>query len=296
MTKPAAFGAVIRSGLVVVALAAACSTEADIPATPSPAPSPTSGSEPPVAKPSPTDPQKPSPTFDTWVVGAKVLPRRPDGFGVVRPTPPQLRERFLPTVDVRPPPGDRKYHSSIGPVTRAFVRRTDLAWKPACPVGLDELRHLVMSFWGFDGRPHTGEMVVNARVASDVVDVFRRLYAARFPLEQMTLVTQTSLDAPPTGDGNETAAYACRPTTGATSWSAHAYGIAVDINPFNNPYTKGDLVLPELSSSYVDRDWKRPGMIYPGDAVTRAFADIGWTWGGDWQSLKDRHHFSADGR
>ncbi|HSV38727.1 MAG TPA: M15 family metallopeptidase [Nocardioidaceae bacterium] len=244
----------------------------------------------------PTPTTTPTPTFDTWVVGAQVLPKGPDGFGEVRPTPPQLRERLLPTLDVLPPPTDGRWHVSIEPLTPAFVRRTDLAWKPACPVGLDELRYLEMSFWGFDGKPHTGQMVVAASLADDVAGVFRKLYSARFPIEQMTLTTQAGLDAPPTGDGNETSAYACRPSTGSTSWSAHAYGIAVDLNPFNNPYTKGDLVLPELSSSYIDRDWKRPGMIYPGDVVTTAFADIGWTWGGTWQSLKDRHHFSANGR
>lgn len=283
-------------------LVSACSPQSDTPAAPVPeSPTPSMSSTPPPTSsptPSPTPSSSPSPTlkFDTWVVGARVLPRRPDGFGEIRPTPPQLRVRLLPTVDVLPPPADGRYHATIAPVTRALVRRTDLAWSPGCPVGLDELRYLRMSFWGFDELPHTGEMVVAASVARDVVGVFRKLYAARFPLEQMTLVTQAGLDAPPTGDGNETSAYACRPSTGTTGWSAHAYGIAIDINPFANPYTKGDLVLPELSSSYVNRDWKRPGMIYPGDVVTRAFAAIGWTWGGTWNSLKDRHHFSANGR
>jgi hypothetical protein len=112
----------------------------------------------------------------------------------------------------------------------------------------------------------------------------------------MRLVTQQDVDAPPTGDGNGTAAYVCRPTVGATSWSAHAYGLAIDVNPFNNPYRKGDLVLPELASSYLDRSWRRPGMVFPGDAVTRAFEDIGWTWGGTFRTVTDLHHFSATGR
>ncbi|HET7735214.1 MAG TPA: M15 family metallopeptidase [Nocardioidaceae bacterium] len=286
--------------LVAAATLAACTTESRTPAgtnlesvTPGVSETPTSS---PAPTPTPSKTLSRALRFDTWVVGAQVLPRRPDGFGEIRPTPPQLRVRLLPTIDVLPPPTGGKFRATVAPVTRALVRRTDLAWSPSCPARLDELRYLTMSFWGFDARPHTGEMVVAASVAKDVVQVFRKLYAARFPLEQMTLVTRAGLDAPPTGDGNETSAYACRPSTGGTSWSAHAYGIAVDINPFNNPYTKGDVVLPELSSSYVDRSWKRPGMIYPGDVVTRAFADIGWTWGGTWNSLKDRHHFSQNGR
>jgi hypothetical protein len=180
-------------------------------------------------------------------------------------------------------------------VTRKLVRETDLAWEPGCPVGLRDLRYLEMSYWGFDGRPHTGQMVVNASVAEDVVEVFRKLYRARFPLEQMALATHKDLDAPPTGDGNVTGAYACRATRGTTSWSQHAYGLAIDVNPFDNPYSKGDVVLPELASSYLDRGWRRPGMIYRGDVVTTAFSDIGWTWGGDFQSLKDYQHFSARG-
>jgi D-alanyl-D-alanine carboxypeptidase len=241
----------------------------------------------------PTPPEEP---FDTWQVGASPLPLRADGFGQVLPTPPELRVRRLRTVDVLPPPTSDRFESSVGPVTPAFVRRTELAWSPGCPVGLEELRELRVTFVGFDGRPHTGQLVVNAAVAEDVVEVFRTLHEARFPLEEVRLVTQADLDAPPTGDGNTTAAYACRPSVGTASWSAHAYGLAVDVNPFVNPYTKGDLVLPELASAYTDRDWRRPGMIHRDGVVVRAFERVGWTWGGTFSSVSDLHHFSANGR
>jgi hypothetical protein len=68
------------------------------------------------------------------------------------------------------------------------------------------------------------------------------------------------------------------------------------VNPFQNPYAKGEVVLPELASSYLDRGWVRPGMITPNGPVVRAFAAIGWGWGGSWSSLKDFQHFSANGR
>jgi hypothetical protein len=125
--------------------------------------------------------------------------------------------------------------------------------------------------------------------------VFRRLYAARFPIEQMRLVTTADLHAPPTGDGNNTAAFVCRKARQQSTWSAHAYGLAIDVNPFHNPYRRGTLVLPERASSYLDRSWWRPGMIREGDVVTRSFAAIGWTWGGTWRS-RDLMHFSATGR
>ena len=99
-----------------------------------------------------------------------------------------------------------------------------------------------------------------ASEADDVVSVFRALYAAGFPIEEMRLTSLDELDLPPTGDGNNTGAYVCRPTTGQTSgFSAHAYGLALDLDPFQNPYLKGDLVLPELAGSYLDRDRVRPG-------------------------------------
>jgi hypothetical protein len=137
---------------------------------------------------------------------------------------------------------------------------------------------------------------VNTSVAHDVVSVFRRLYEARWPIEDMHVGSKAELHAPPTGDGNNTSSFVCRPITGGGTWSQHAYGLAVDIDPFQNPYESGDLVVPELASAYKNRAWQRPGMIAAGDVVTSAFAAIGWGWGGEWQSLKDWMHFSLNGR
>jgi len=249
--------------------------------------------------PSPTptrEPARVSPRPARWVVGAKPLPRRPDGFGEVRRTPKQLRVRRLSTVDRMPAPRDHRFHASIGPITREVRRRMGDTWVPGCPVPLSSLRYLTLTFRGFDGRDHTGELVVNRSVARDVVRVFRELHAASYPIEEMRLVTSADLEAPPTGDGNNTAAYVCRATRGSTTWSAHAYGLAIDVNPFVNPYRKGDLVLPELASAYLDRSWRRPGMILPDGVVTRAFQAVGWTWGGTFSGVSDLMHFSADGR
>jgi hypothetical protein len=162
-------------------------------------------------------------------------------------------------------------------------------------VRLADLRYVTVSFHGFDGRPHTGELVVNERAADQLASVFARLYRAQFPIEEMRLVTTADLRAHPTGDGNNTASFVCRAARNQARWSAHAYGLAVDVNPFQNPYRRGDLVLPELASAYLDRDRVRRGMIRAGDVVTQAFADIGWTWGGTWRSPTDLMHFSATG-
>ncbi len=229
----------------------------------------------------------------SWL-GTRPLPLRPDGYGEVQPTPPELRDRRLATIDVLDPPVDAAFASSVGPVPPAVTARS--TWEPACPVGLDDLRHVTVSFWGFDDRPHTGELLVHADVADDVVGAFRRLHQARFPIEEMRITRLDELGAHPTGDANNTGAFVCRPSRGTTSWSEHAYGRALDINPFHNPYVKGDLVLPELASAYIDRSTPRPGMIFADGVATAAFADIGWGWGGTWRSNQDYMHFSANGR
>jgi hypothetical protein len=233
------------------------------------------------------------PRLDTWEIGAHALPLAPDGFGVRRPTPPQLRVRRMPTVEALPPPPTDAYRSSVGPITRWVRGRMGTSWSRGCPVGLDDLRYVRVTFYGFDHRPHTGELIVHRGHARGIVEVFRTLFRARFPIEQMTLPTTAERDPTPTGDGNGTGATVCRPTTGQTFWSAHALGLAIDVNPFQNPYVKGDLVLPELAGAYTDRSWHRPGMILPGRVVVRAFAAIGWEWGGAWHTLKDYQHFSA---
>ena len=111
----------------------------------------------------------------------------------------------------------------------------------------------------------------------------------------MRLPTTADLRAAPTGDGNNTAAYVCRTARGQTKFSQHAYGTAVDINPFHNPLVKRDLVVPELASAYADRGAVRPGMHVRGSAAVRAFRAIGWTWGGTWRSSKDWMLFSLTG-
>ncbi|PZS37969.1 MAG: hypothetical protein DLM62_16315 [Pseudonocardiales bacterium] len=233
-----------------------------------------------------------------WVLGAMPLPRRRDGFGVVRSTPAALVNRRLPTVDVLPPPTMTSFQSTINPVPPQVLARS--TWKQICPVKPDQLRYLTMSFRGFDARAHTGEMLVNADVAQTVVGVFKRLYATGFPIEEMRITTEAELKLPPTGDGNNTNAFVCRQTrgetgSGQTQWSAHASGLAIDLNPFNNPSVKGDLVLPELASSYLNRDWVRSGMVRDGGVAVTAFESAGWKWGGRWSEPVDFMHFSANG-
>jgi hypothetical protein len=244
----------------------------------------------------PTVPATAEPTLTRpeWL-GERVLVTVDDG-SVVTPqtTPAELSDRRLPTVDLFAAPDADRFEATSGPVPDDVIARS--TWDSNCPVSIDELAYLNLSFWGFDGRPHTGEMIVNVSVVADVITVFETLFVERFPIEEMRVVTLEELDAPPTGDGNNTTAFVCRPVVGGTRFSQHAYGLAVDINPFHNPYIKGDLILPELAVDYLDRTRLLPGMIVEGDVVVQAFDDIGWGWGGRWRSLTDTHHFSLNDR
>jgi hypothetical protein len=281
------------TALTALAAVAGCGGAADPPppsGTPSPAPSTATSTATSTSTPLPAPTTSGEPA---WRVGARPLPRRADGFGQVLPTPPQLTRRDLPTVDRLPPPPGGRFAATVGPVPAAVLARS--SWRSDCPVRAADLRYLTMSFWGFDGRPHTGEMVVARSVADAVTRAFAALFRARFPIEEMRVVTKAELTAPPTGDGNNTTAFVCRPAVGQRRWSAHALGLAVDLNPFCNPYVRGDLVLPELASSYVDRGRDRPGMVQPGGPAVRAFTAIGWKWGGEWSSPVDLQHFSATG-
>lgn len=229
------------------------------------------------------------------MVGASPLPIGPDGFGKVLPTPRVLRDRHLPTKDLLPPPADGRFHATTGPITMAIRRRMGETYRAGCPVGLAALSYLTVTFRGFDDKAHTGDLVVARSVAPAVVRIFRSLYAQGFPIEQMQLPTTADLTAPPTGDGNDTAGFVCRTARGQKRFSAHAYGLAIDVNPFHNPFVRGDLVLPELASAYRDRTWKRDGMFLSGSAAVRAFTREGWTWGGTFSRPKDYQHFSLTG-
>jgi hypothetical protein len=227
-------------------------------------------------------------------LGRRPLPLRADGYGLVRPTPRELDPRRFTLPDTVPQLPGQGFAAEVGTVPARVLARS--TWQPACPVRADQLSYVRLAFWGFDGRRHTGELLLNRGVAHDVVGVFRKLYRARFPFEELRVTSHSELDAAPTGDGNDTGAFVCRPMVGTTTYSQHAYGLAIDLDPFQNPYRRGDLVLPELASTYLDRDDVRPGMITSDGVVVRAFAAIGWTWGGSWRSLKDYQHFSSSGR
>jgi len=198
------------------------------------------------------------------------------------------------TADRLAPPADGKFHSTVQPVPLDVLDRS--SWAFACPVSPDELRYVTVSFRDFDGRAHTGEMLVHRSAASGMVSVFRKLFAADWPIQGMRIVTANDLNGSGDGDDNNTSVFTCRAVTGSkTAWSEHAYGLAIDLNPFQNPYLSGSTIIPGGAGAYRDRKQQRPGMNLAGSLPVRAFREIGWKWGGDYTSKKDYMHFSANG-
>jgi hypothetical protein len=209
------------------------------------------------------------------------------------PAPAAVTTTRPPSTSVTAQPQVQPYAASIKTVTAQDLYAS---WRPGCPVPVDQLRAIDLTHFGNDGAVHTGRLIVAANLAQQVVDIFRDLHAARFPIARMEPIDVYGGDDNRSIKANNTSAFNCRAVTGGTGWSEHAYGRAIDINPFVNPYVKGSTVLPPEAAPYTDRSRNDPGMIHADDAVVRAFAARGWEWGGYWTSLKDYQHFSTTGR
>jgi D-alanyl-D-alanine carboxypeptidase len=198
------------------------------------------------------------------------------------------------------------FQSSSEPLS-AKVREDVIAareWHAGCPVSLSQLRVLTVTYSGFDGRTHEGQLIVNENAVAPLTRVFARLYAMRFPIRHMQLSDTYGPVRGQPADQDVTASFECRqasssPCTGTANtgngnWSEHAYGEAVDLNPVENPYVGCGVTRDRSSDSFLDRNRIRRGMVTA--AVVDAFRSDGWGWGGAWTgSTQDYMHFSATG-
>ncbi|MFK3985096.1 M15 family metallopeptidase [Micromonospora sp. NPDC050397] len=195
--------------------------------------------------------------------------------------------------DIPSPTPPSGFVATVSPATPADVAKS---WRPGCPVGPDQLDLLTLSYRGFDGQPHIGTIVVRRTVTDDVISVFTALYDARFPIRRMTPVDHYDGDDDRSMADDNTSGFNCRDavTDGPSGWSAHAYGEAIDVNPVENPYLVDGRVLPPAGAAYADRKVDHPGLAVPDGVLVKAFASVGWQWGGTWRS-PDYQHFSRDG-
>jgi len=186
----------------------------------------------------------------------------------------------------------------VATVQHVTARDLPYSWHRGCPVGPAQLRRIRLRYVGFDGRAHTGRLVVNERVVPQVIEAFRLLYAARFPIRRMRPIDVYRGSDDRSAAADNTSGFNCRKAVaaGPTSWSMHAYGEAIDVNDVENPYIEGGRVIPPAGKAYVNRARIRPGMAVAGRVLVDAFARVGWGWGGNFAGTPDYQHFSVNGR
>lgn len=214
----------------------------------------------------------------------------------VAPTPSATPS---PTPSPRASPRVEPSQVSATPAYSYRVQRVSAAdlphsWRAGCPVGPSQLRLVTLPYRDFGGARRTGQIVVNARVVDDVVAIFRTLYAERFPIRSLRVVDEFGGSDDESMAADNTSGFNCRQAVGGSGWSKHAYGLAIDVNPRENPYVLNGTVLPPEGKAYTDRSVHRKGMAYRGSDLNRAFARYGWSWGGVWRN-PDYQHFSKGG-
>ncbi|MDO4544101.1 MAG: M15 family metallopeptidase [Clostridia bacterium] len=190
---------------------------------------------------------------------------------------------------------DRFYHVDLSDEVRERI--TGLSYpKSGAKIGYDELRYVHIMHVDFDGITHEGELIVNEKLADEVMEIFYQLFIANYALTSVRLVDDFGEAADDTlsMEANNTSAF-CYRTTSSGNLSRHSYGAAIDINPMMNPYVKSNgSYSPKNSTDYLDRSTIRPGMIDENDLCYQLFTSYGWEWGGHFRTEKDYQHFSKD--
>lgn len=157
---------------------------------------------------------------------------------------------------------------------------------------LNDLAYVRLTYWGFDDKTHMGSVIVHRELAQDILDIFAILYQHKFPIESMKLIDVFNDDDEASMAANNTSSYNYRKVTGHPGvYSQHSYGRAIDINPLQNPYVSGGVILPKLARDFSNRHHPSPGKITRNSLIYREFAKRGWDWGGNWYDVQDYQHF-----
>lgn len=184
--------------------------------------------------------------------------------------------------------------SEIG--AEIFARIDGKSYRKGCTVPLENLRHLRLLHKDLGGNILTGEMICNVRIADDLLDIFRKLFAAGYPIEKIRLIDEYGADDELSMRANNSSCFNFRFVSHTNRISLHGYGLAVDINPLYNPYIKfvdgRKSIEPATAAEFEDRGKVFPYKIEPNDLCCRLFVERGFQWGGDcWDDQKDYQHF-----
>jgi len=166
---------------------------------------------------------------------------------------------------------------------KSYVKNND--------IDIKDLSYLTISYYDFDGNRKNGEMIVNKSVADEVLEIFKKLYENKYMIEKMELIDNYNASDYDSIEANNTSAFCYRNIDSTNELSKHALGLAIDINPLQNPYVVNGVTTHDVSNRYLDREIHKKGMILDDDVCVKAFKEKGWQWGGDWSNVKDYQHF-----
>lgn len=152
---------------------------------------------------------------------------------------------------------------------------------------LKQLTLVEVEYYSFDDRLHLGQVLINKKVVKDIKEIFEFIKTTRFPIAKVIPVVKYNWSDQESMNDNNTSAFNYRKVKGQKVLSAHSYGLAIDINPLQNPHIKGKSVQP-VSGKY---DKEKPGTILRDSKLVAEFRKRGWQWGGSWRSSKDYQHF-----
>jgi peptidoglycan L-alanyl-D-glutamate endopeptidase CwlK len=151
----------------------------------------------------------------------------------------------------------------------------------------NKLDLVTVKYYGFDGKLHQGQIIVNKEIVNDIVEIFKVIEEIKFSVEKVVPIVGYNWSDEKSMNDNNTSSFNYRFISGSRILSMHANGLAIDINPKQNPYVKNGTSIPAGSEYKL----KNMGTIEPDSKIVKAFKERGWTWGGDWKSLKDYQHF-----
>lgn len=176
-----------------------------------------------------------------------------------------------------------------------FDRMKGKSYKDECNVPREDLRYIHILHKNLEGNTCEGEMVCHKIIAQDLLEIFEELYLNDYPIERMVLIDEYGADDETSMTANNSSCFNYRVISHTTKISKHGLGIAVDINPLYNPYTKivdgTRIVEPAAGEPYLDREADFPYKIDEDDLCYKLFIEHGFEWGGSWTSAKDYQHF-----
>lgn len=174
-------------------------------------------------------------------------------------------------------------------------RVTGLSYKEDCPIPYEDLRYVSVLYVNLKGNTSAGELICNKAIAQDLVEIFYELYQADYQIEQIRLVDEYGADDVLSMQDNNTSCFNYRTVAGTNRISMHGQGLAVDINPFFNPYITyrdgKECISPTGAEAYADRSKPFAYKIDENDLCYQLFTEHGFSWGGHWNHSKDYQHF-----